>query len=240
MLARLFSSSRNGTGLGPLLVIFLVGCGLKLDALATPTIEPSLVDRSILTGVPCQAPCWHGLVPGQSTKAEVLATGQGLSFLDPKALSEEPYGYYDQAKQGMVPGTMLRLGCKRPGGGTCASLLLVDGTLKEIYLSPPPSLTFEEAVAHLGAPDFVRRYPVDANPSVCNLAMIWKRRAIWLAFLNGQPKKDRVRCADVGGGRGVDPGLPVELVIYSTPDDSAIASAPQPGGDFAWPGFAKP
>ncbi|NIO68352.1 MAG: hypothetical protein GTN71_04700, partial [Anaerolineae bacterium] len=37
-----------------------VGCG-----------EPPPVDTSLLTGEPCEPPCWHGLVPGVSTEEEV-------------------------------------------------------------------------------------------------------------------------------------------------------------------------
>jgi hypothetical protein len=37
-----------------------VGCG-----------EPPPVDRSLLTGEPCQPPCWQGLMPGVSTEDQV-------------------------------------------------------------------------------------------------------------------------------------------------------------------------
>jgi hypothetical protein len=34
-------------------------------------LEPPPVDRSLLTGEPCQPPCWQGLTPGVSTQEEV-------------------------------------------------------------------------------------------------------------------------------------------------------------------------
>jgi hypothetical protein len=42
------------------LLPILAGCG-----------EPPPVDTSLLTGEPCEPPCWQGLVPGVSTEEEV-------------------------------------------------------------------------------------------------------------------------------------------------------------------------
>ncbi len=234
------ATGRSVTVLASLLVSLLVGCGLRLDVFPTPTVEPSLIDSSMLTGVPCQAPCWYGLVPGQSTRADVLATVQGLPFVDPRRVSEVPASYWDQSKQSLEPATLVRAECKRPGGETCASLLLFDGVLKLMYLSPPPSLTFGEAVARLGPPDAVRANPVNVASFYCDLGMIWKERAIWVAFLNGPPKKDQVKCVDVERGGRVDPDLPVGQVIYSTPDDPLFTAAPGTSGTERWPGFAQP
>ena len=46
---------------GLLTVVALTSCG-----------EPAPVDMSLLTGEPCEPPCWQGLVPGVSTEEEVL------------------------------------------------------------------------------------------------------------------------------------------------------------------------
>ncbi|HUW96175.1 MAG TPA: hypothetical protein VMW58_10345, partial [Anaerolineae bacterium] len=54
--------------LGVLILGLCVGCG-----------EPAPLDKSLLTGEPCEPPCWQGLVPGTSTEAEVdefLATSE--------------------------------------------------------------------------------------------------------------------------------------------------------------------
>ena len=62
--------------------VLLGACGWQV---ATPTNEPprELTDRSLLTGLPCEAPCWQGLILGLTTKAESLAVAQTLSFIDP-------------------------------------------------------------------------------------------------------------------------------------------------------------
>jgi hypothetical protein len=46
-----------------LITVFLIGCALG----SRP------VDRSILADDPCAAPCWQGIVPGQTTMAEAMA-----------------------------------------------------------------------------------------------------------------------------------------------------------------------
>lgn len=232
-----------GTAFGPVIVALmaLTACLPRGGGpSSTPTLDGSLFDLSILTGEPCAAPCWYGLEPGRSTEEQVLATAQTLPFLDSKGIEELPYHYRDPSRQIDKTGTYLRLKCRRPGEETCTGLLLFDGILTQIDLSPPPSLTFGEAVAHLGPPDSIRSYPVPASPSACNLGMIWKERAIWVAFLNAPPKKDQVKCVDVERGRSVDPDLPVGQVVYSTPDDALFTAPPGASGTERWPGFAQP
>jgi hypothetical protein len=226
-----------------LLVVVLCGCGTGGWGVApTPTLEPSLIDSSILTGVPCAAPCWYGLEIGRSTKADILATARGLSFIDPQAITEEPYGYVDPSTKAKVPATFIHLDCRQPEGAPCAGLLVVNGVLKEIYLFPPPALTLGQAVAQLGPPDYVRRISRPSSVWLCDVALIWKQRGIWMAFRNGSPQISPFRCEDVHSSKDVSPNLPVEQIIYESPNDyaNAIATASESGGDLPWTGFAQP
>ncbi len=234
MLLSKFLSGKFTRFFGLLLVWLLVGCGLRLDIFPTPTIEPSLIDTSILTGVPCQAPCWYGLVPGRSTKAEALAIVQSLPFIDPKALSEEPYRYWDTTKEGQVPGTLVRFRCKRPGVASCVVLVVVNDVVKQILLSAPPSLTVRDVVAHLGPPEFVsasRIAPEDAG--TCDVGLIWKERAV-------TAEAGRGPCADISSGKPINPDRVVTGLLYTSAEDAVIRNAPEQGPYFPWPGLAKP
>ncbi len=224
-----------------LLVAVLAGCGTGGWGVAsTPTLEPSLIDSSILTGVPCAAPCWYGLKIGQSTKSNILATARNLSFIDPQAITEEPSGYFDPSTRANVAATFIRLGCRQPEGSTCAGLLVVNDVLKEIVLFPPPALTLGEAVVHLDPPDYVRRMSVPSNPSLCGVALIWKQRSLWIAFRSGSSQNGELRCENVHSSKDVSPDLPVEQIMYESPDDYAITTASESGGDLPWSGFAQP
>ncbi len=225
--------------IGLLLVTVLTSCAAwGWGTTPTPTLEPSFIDSSILTSIPCAAPCWYGLEIGRSTKADILATAQTLSFVDPKGFPEDPSSYFDRTKGTNVPATLIRLNCRQPEGWTCASLLMVNDVLKQIYLSPPPSLNFSEVVTHLGPPEYVKIYPVPGSGVLCNVALIWKQRGIWVAFLTGTPQKTQVRCQDVRGGKSPSPNLPIDQIIYESPDD--FANVPESGADFPWSGFAQP
>ncbi|MGB8644196.1 MAG: hypothetical protein WCF84_03100, partial [Anaerolineae bacterium] len=124
--------------LGLLAVVILTGCtAWGWGATPTPTLEPSLIDSSILTGIPCVAPCWYGLEIGRSTKSDILAVAQTLSFVDPKSFPEEPVYYWDLAKQANTVGTQISLRCRQPEDSSCVSLVVVNNVLKQIYVSPP-------------------------------------------------------------------------------------------------------
>ena len=228
------------TILGLLLVALVTGCaawGWGVAPTPTPTLDPSLIDSSILTGIPCAAPCWHGLKIGRSTKSDILATARSLSFIDSKEFPEEPSYYWDPSKRADVVGTLIHLDCRRLEGGPCAGLLVVNDVLKEIFLFPPPALTLGEAVAHLGPPDYVRRMTLQSNVRLCDIALIWKERGIWTAFRNGS---SQVRCQDVHSSKDVSPNLPVAQIIYGSSDDYIFATASESGGDLPWSGFAQP
>jgi hypothetical protein len=227
--------------LGLLTVMAVVGCqagGWRVTPSPTPTLEPSLIDSSILTGLPCAAPCWYGLEIGRSTKSDILATAQTLSFIDPKGIAEEPYRDFDPSTA-----TLIRLNCRQADGGTCAALVVVNDVLKEIALWPPPALTLGEVVAHLGPPDFVSLTPVQGTVTLCDVALIWKQRGILVAFWNDPyrqpPQKEQFRCQEMRD-KGVRPNLSVKKINYKSPDDYMLVRAAEPGGGLPWPGFAQP
>jgi hypothetical protein len=223
-----------------LVVSLLVACTFSAAPVTpTATLDPAFIDRSIVTGIPCLAPCWYGLKLDHSTKADVLATAQNLTFVDTKKFPEEPYNYWEPSKQTQVVGTLIRLQCRQPEAQTCAGLLLFSDVLKQIYLFPRPTLDFAQVVSSLGPPEYVQAVPRMDTPVLCDVALIWKQRGITVAFVNGFPQKDQVRCEDIRSGKGINPDLPAEHVVYALPDDPSISTVPELGRDFFWPGFLK-
>jgi len=233
------------TILGLLIAVLLTGCaawGWGVAPTSTPTLEPSLIDSSILTGLPCAAPCWYGLEIGRSTKSDILATARSLSFIDQKEFPEDPSSYFDPSKRVTVTASVIRLNCRQPEGAPCASLLVVNDVLKRIDLSPSVPLTLGEAVAHLGPPEYVAPSAVAGSAGLCNVVLVWKQRNIEVFFRSDiyggpPPRRDQVRCRDVHSSKDVSPNLPVSEITYWSPDDLAIVSE---SGDLPWSGFAQP
>ncbi len=226
--------------LGTAMVAALVGC--VSPAPPTATLEPSLMDQSILTDVPCAAPCWYGLELGKSTKADALATAHSLSFIDPKEFPEKPayYMYWDGSKYVQTPGTFVHLRCRQPDQ-TCASLLFVNDLLKEVLMSPNYDLTFGEVVAHLGAPDYIGFAPIQVESgALCSVSLIWKQRGITASFSSGGAKNNQVRCNTVHKDPRVDRNLPVQQIMYILPENIALAAIPSSAGGEPWAGFLEP
>lgn len=211
----------------------------QLAPTATATLEASLMDRSLLTGQPCEAPCWYGLELGRTTKAEAEAMAGTLSFIDPTASEERPDGYWDPAQQTTLPATFVHLKCRQPERQTCAGLLFVNDTLRRIHLSPNYPLRFADVVTSLGDPDYVQVFPAPGHEMLCDVGLIWKERRISVDFLNEASAVGPVRCEAVRGGRGIEGDLAVQQVVYMLPDDVALTTVPQPGRDFPWTGFSQ-
>jgi len=226
------------------MTLLLGGCCSpgELGPNPTQTVDRSLMDRSLLSGLPCAAPCWYGLKLGVSTSGEATAVVAALPFLNPGVASEGLTSYWDEATQESLAAVLVRFACKQPDQ-TCATLVFVDGILVQIYLSPSYELSFREVVARLGAPDFVQvmRYHAEA-PKFCRIGLIWASRDMTVAFDSADPwpapGERRVDCSEVEGGLNIDGDLPVQTIFYGLPDDAVFASIPETGRDFAWSGFA--
>ena len=73
------------------LFFVLLGCnGLNIPALKNGPSFPDdpRVDRSFVTGQPCDAPCWYELRLGESTIDDIRATLLQLPFVDQSTLFE--------------------------------------------------------------------------------------------------------------------------------------------------------
>ncbi len=202
----------------------------------TPTLEASLMDRSLLTDKPCSAPCWYGLELGKSTKAEVLATLQTLSFADPKTIDETARGYWDYAANEDKAATLITIDCRRPNRPypVCAGLTVYNDILVDISLSPNFALTLKEVVDHLGPPDYVGA-PILMNLTTCQLMFMWVKKQI---LMEQSEPIGKTLCEAVRAGQRLDPNLTVDEIEYMLPP--WLALAPMEGRDHPWPGFIEP
>jgi hypothetical protein len=104
----------------------------------------SVADRSVLTGIPCEPPCWNGITPGDTmTEGQVeqivRRTPGIMTIWNPVATSvawywmEPPLGW---------------------GGGRCG-VYLTDNVVTSISLSFVPVVTVADIVAKYGLPNLV-------------------------------------------------------------------------------------
>ncbi len=191
------------------------------------------MDKSILSDKPCPAPCWYGLELGKSTKAEVLATLQTLSFADPKTIHESASGYWDYTANANMAATVIGIDCRRPNR-LCAGLWVSNDVFVSIVLSPNYELTLGEVVGHLGQPDYVGAAVVPERPT-CKIFLMWVKKQIQMERTESNGKN---LCEAVRAGQRLDPSLTVDDIFYELPQ--FFDKIPLEGRDRPWPGFARP
>lgn len=201
----------------------------------TSTIEDRFMDKSILTGEPCEAPCWYGLEIDESTMPEAEAVIPTLSFIEPGNYSEAPWSYWDQTREELILSKLLQFKCKHPKNNNCVSLEFVGGELKSIQLYPNYYLSFQEVVERFGPPKYVQLFPIRGKSKKCDITLEWTDIYIEI-YSRAVGEED---CLMVKEGQGVPPDLPVDEISYGSPDDVTFLKTPDPKGDFPWIGFTE-
>lgn len=171
-----------------IIYLSLLGIGLLLASScssATPitkptraVLEPELMDKSWLTGTPCEAPCWYGLELGKSTYSEVLITIKSLSFLNPARFNENNWDYPDYESGEFYPGKMVSIDCKTPNYHVCVSMRFKEDTLEDLFIDLNYDIQLGEVVEILGEPDGFSATPTGVEDHDCLLKLYWLERRI--------------------------------------------------------------
>lgn len=112
--------------------------------------EAPSADWSLLTGEPCEPPCWQGLTPGQSTSDEVT------NFLDTSDLVDHSSVWQDRSGCGLITRWRSPISHRRgrPLSSDLSNWLCVgDGILREMEVSLDYDFAIEQLLARYGAPE---------------------------------------------------------------------------------------
>jgi len=197
----------------------------------TPILDESLVDRSLLTGEPCEAPCWQTLELGKSTKSDVIATLRDLTFINASTIGERPSSYWDPETEQSVPSIRVYADCRVPKRH-CVGLELVNNQLVAVNFTPKYTLLIKDLVNHFGPPDFVR--PVlYLDGRTCDIYYSWEMQQIWAASSIHDGKD---RCESIEAGHRLEKNLTIIGVQYKL--SGAFYFERLYG--LEWPGFLEP
>ncbi len=208
----------------------LIGLALTLGGCEriVSTREPTLADRSFVTGRPCAPPCWYGLEVDKSTEKDVDDKLRELPFVDQAAIEKSSVVIFDYSDV-----TQVDYGCVDPKGKYCGYIFLAEGVIKQINLDIYYELSLQTVVNQLGTPTAVSctQSPHGKHPSI--LYVDWLDRDISVK-IDGNP----ALCDDLNRGAALAPDLQVIVISYSSKDIIA------PWGCYlrdclAWPGFKK-
>ncbi len=213
--------SARSTVLLLVLLSILVGCSWIEDR-----SEPEFADRSFISGEPCEPPCWYGLIPGKSTKPEVISVLKELAFVDQKSITE--YQASDERE-------IVYFSCQKPNIDDCGGLIFQQEILESIYLSPHYRLNFESVVQKLGDPLFVDYGGYHPEIGGCIVNLEWPDRGIAINFTD--TKQDNI-CQIIQLQNVLPPDIVVNTVYYSIP--GSVVSNPGPGATrIEFPGFGE-
>ena len=113
-----------------------VGCG-----------EPPPVDTSLLTGEPCEPPCWEGLTPGVSTEEDVAEFMESTRLVDTRTVSR-----VGMTRGGEVVGVSIRWHSTAGRGAAGNRFAIEGGVLQDITIYPDYDLTLERLIERYGPP----------------------------------------------------------------------------------------
>ena len=186
--------------------------------------EDARVDRSFISGQPCDAPCWYDLQLGISTIDDIRSKLTQLPFVDQLTLLESSIG-----TNGSKMGFYFDCVYYNPPG-SCGMLETVDGKLSKIVTSVQYPLPLETAIDRLGVPKY---YIVDTSSTEdnCFLSIYWPEKSIITVVEENSRKR---HCSEIKT-EPIDTNLQINTLIYSlinTQDEKHYEIRP-------WPNAAK-
>jgi len=126
---------------GVLMVAMSAGCGEP----------PPPVDTSLLTGEPCEPPCWQGLTPGESTEEDVAEFMKATRFVDTRSVRRGSYTRLTLSGE-EVTGVIIYW---RSSGGLspCNDFSIEEGVLTDLTICPYPGVTLGRLIDRYGPPE---------------------------------------------------------------------------------------
>jgi len=204
--------------------VTLVSCSSRGSALP--------MDRSFLTGDPCEPPCWHGLEPGVSTADNAYAVLERLPFVESDSLRETPAT--NGEGEDLV---LLRFHCPGRHDRTfCGGVELSRGTVRQIWISPLYTLTLMQAVERLSTPTSMSFIP-EVDTGFCTISLYWSERRMAV-------KSDlTVLCPserEVAEGARPSPEALVGTIVYGIETPKIAPQTFRQGDVFVpWRGFLE-
>ena len=150
-------------------LLFLTGCG---ELIPPPTTPPpsEQIDRSLFTGNPCAAPCWHGLEVGRSVESEVISIVQKLNYIDHDTI---------QISRSSSDVEIIA-SCAEPVK-ECLKFNVANDVLTKIVVDLNYEIRVDEAIQHLGDPHYLGVSAADGDIFACEVYMIWRNSGLVLA-----------------------------------------------------------
>lgn len=160
----------------------LIGCANHTPTPATPvvTLSPEQIDTSPFIGIPCAAPCWHGLEVGKSTEKDALEAVSTLNFINQESVQvyRRP-SMPDYYIKDYGPGIEIEANCVK-SEKICLNLTTANDVVQKIVVGLNYEIRPDKAITYLGTPDTIVVAPIGSEIFVCDVDLIWKNNRLVL------------------------------------------------------------
>lgn len=147
------------------LVLFAAACAPPPE-LRDPNM---LQDTSLISGDPCEAPCWRGITPGET------AWSDALTILEDDATIENLQTRTDDNSNAALAEW------NQQGGSPCCQMFSDDGEIVSVLLlRVAPIMTLSEVIDRHGAPTYVVGSTFTDNQSAVNVIYPEKNMVIYV------------------------------------------------------------
>lgn len=194
-------------------VLLIIGCSNP-----SPTPMPEQMDKSPFTGDPCAAPCWYGLIVGESSENEALSRISALTFIDPNSIQLFRVG----SAPGLDPkdynyAAHVFANCIYPEE-QCLILRTEAYTLTEIEVVLNYEITVGDAIGYLGVPDYVGYQYIGLEPLSCEINIVWQSKQLILVSETFEGYEAAKRCDAIQETGKEERDLLLSRVRYKSPD----------------------
>jgi hypothetical protein len=149
--------------------------------------EPPPLDRSLLTGEPCEPPCWQGLTPGESTLEEVDEFIRTSGFVNTRTMYR-----VRMTRGGEVVEVDISWDSAAGGFGPHNSFRVQGGVLKDITIRPDYALTLEQIFERYGPPEKYHAILQEVEVRFADITLFYPAHG-FIVYLSRRPD-----CTDSG------------------------------------------
>ncbi len=173
--------------------------------------ETLLDETGLITGDPCEAPCFRGITPGETVWRDAL------TIIEDDASFENIQSQEDENTDAIGAIWNVR------GGPECCQMVAEDGeTVNLLFIRTRPNMTLEEVIDVHGDPSYAVGTPVTDDQAIVNLVYP-DVPMIVLAFSAGPETGEVSQDSEIIG------------MLYTTPDDMNLFM--QTNSLHAWEGY---
>lgn len=200
----------------------LFGCTSSMpgpNPIITLSPSPGQMDKSPFTGIPCAAPCWHGLEVGKSNETDVNAVVPILTFIDQGSVQvyRRP-SMPDYYIMSAGPGMEISAKCIN-SEKECLNLTTANNVLQKIIVGLNYDIRPDEAISYLGIPDYIGAANLGGETFLCEVYLIWRRSRLVLATTFRDSAGAKKYCYAVRDEGKVPASLPILEARYLSDEE---------------------